>query len=220
MHIAEGLDVLNDGRFPKQARDLREWRLGAWMGSLALERVQKSSFFTADIPPRTDVQIQFKAEPRSHNVRAEVPARFPFPKRNAKSLRRSTVFTTEKYVPDISLDGERRYRHTFDQLVRIAFHQNAVFESARLHLIRVRHQIFRPRSVRTHGYEAPFHGCWKSGPSAPAKIRTLPQVRPFLRLHPQGFAEPLVAARPLVGAEVHGFSVGTEVPGEGFLHGV
>src|SRR3954454_8612695 len=219
MHIAQSLDVLDDGRLAEEARYLREWGLCARMRPFALQSVQQSGFFTTDIPARTDVQVQFKVEAGPENIRSEIPALFCLSQSKGEPLRRAPVFASQENVPDLSLNGIRGDSHALDELVRIALHQNAVFESARLHLVRIRPQVFRPWRIRTHGHEAPLHCRRKAGPSPPAQIRTLHQVRYVLRLHLERFAKAFVSACAFVGDEIHSFSVRTKIFGEGFLHG-
>ena len=60
-HVREGLDVVHDGRLAPEARHLWEWRFGARVGALALERVQQSGLLAAHISPRADVEIHLQA---------------------------------------------------------------------------------------------------------------------------------------------------------------
>src|SRR5215813_9647981 len=64
-----------------------------------------------------------------------------------ESLGREHIFAAQEDVGDVSLDGERRDNHAFDELMRILLHQEPVLKGSRLHFIGIADEIRRVRYI-------------------------------------------------------------------------
>jgi len=96
----------------------------------------------------------------------------------------------------------RAYRHALDEDVRVVAHDVAVFESARLALVRVADQILRACMLARH--EAPLQSGRKARAAQAAQRRVLHDLGDLLAaaLARQAVGDQLVAAGLLVGGEV------------------
>src|SRR5262245_660736 len=75
-------------------------------------------------------------------------------------------FTADINESEMTIHGECRNHTSFDQLVRIAFHDHAILASARLAFVGVAAQIdWFSRILRN---ESPFHSCGKTGAATTA----------------------------------------------------
>src|SRR5436190_6115104 len=163
------------------------------MRSLPFECIQQSCLFATDVTTSTDVKVNFKTVARPEDVAAEIIACFCFGDRFAEAVVGALVLASQKYVTDIGLNCVCCNSQAFDQLVRVPLHQRAVLERSRLHLVGVRNEVLRMRSLFSHGYEAPLRASGKAGPSPPAKTRSFHQFGDLRRLHSECLAEPLIS---------------------------
>src|SRR4051812_5216392 len=92
----------------------------------------------------------------------------------------------------MTVERVRGYRHAFDQQVRLALKQQAVFERARLAFVGVTEQVSRLAGVLSD--EAPLHPRGESRAAAPAQPARLHFFGDGRRLHLQGLLKRLVAA--------------------------
>src|ERR1043165_7826649 len=83
-------------------------------------------------------------------------------------------------------------RHSFDQRVRIALHQDPIFESAGLALISIAQKI--GGLVGVSGNKAPLHSGWEAGASTSSKPAGLHLIDDRGLLHRKCFLESPVAA--------------------------
>src|SRR5438045_5949752 len=98
--------------------------------------------------------------------------------------------------------------------MRVELHERPVFEGARFHLVCVCDKIFRPRSIRSHRHEAPFHPCRKPSSSTPSQIQTLDKLGDLLRLQLKSFTESLISPRCFICIDIEGLLIRTKVAGE------
>src|SRR5437773_3740979 len=108
-------------------------------------------------------------------------------------------------------DGARGDQHAFDERVRVALEQVAVFEGPGLALVGVDHEVDRAGVVLRH--ERPFQPGGESGAAEAPKVRLLRLVGDRRRLHRPGLLPGGVTA----GLAIHGqrVSVGpVEVPSQ------
>src|SRR5260370_9487336 len=196
--MAKRCHILDDRWSPPEPANLAERRLRSRMRALPFECIQQSGLFATDVTTSAGVKINFKTVVRPEDVAAKIIACLCFGDRSAEAVVGALVLASQKYVTDIGLNGVCRNNHAFDQLVRIPFHQRAVLERSRLHLVGVRNEVLRMRSLLSHGYEGPLRADGKPGPSPPAKIRSFHQFGDFRRLHSECLAEPLISTGALV----------------------
>ncbi len=129
------------------------------------------------------------------------------------------VLASQKDVTDIRLNRVCGDDHAFDQLVGITFHQRAVFECSRLHLVGVCNEVFGVWRLFPHRHEAPLHASRKTGATAPAKVRSLHQFDDLNWRHGKRSSETLIATGALVLREAYRFFVRPEISSERFFHG-
>ena len=102
------------------------------------------------------------------------------------------IFAANVDVAACAADRASRDHHSFDQLVRVHFHQRAVLAGARLAFVAIRQNVFRLAGV--FGNETPLHSRRKARAAAPAQIRFLHFVDDLLGRHLlERFFERLVA---------------------------
>ena len=89
LHVAERLDVVDDGRAHVEAEHGREIRrLDARIGALAFERFDQAGFLAADVGARAAVDVDFQIVAGAENVLAEEILRARFLERLFEDLRR------------------------------------------------------------------------------------------------------------------------------------
>ena len=169
-NVAQRLDVIDDGGLAPQAADLGIWRLGARIGALAFERVEQRGLLPAHVAPGADVQVHLQAVRRAQDVLAQIAVAVRFGDGLLHPPGRQLVRPAQKDVGDVGLDGIGADNHAFDQLVRIAFQQQAVLECARLHLVGIANEILRARRIVAHRHETPLLRSWKARPAAAAQV--------------------------------------------------
>src|SRR5205823_8197976 len=130
-HIAQRLDVVDNCRLPPQPDDLREGRLSARCGAFALQGVEQSRFFPADIASSTNMEMEFQAVRCPQNVASEIASAIRFGDGPGQQVCGAFVGPAQENVSDVSLNGIGTDNHAFQQLVRVALEQQAVFEGAR-----------------------------------------------------------------------------------------
>ena len=148
----------------------------------------------------------------------EVSGRVGFRDRPRQSLLRQFVFAAQEDVGDVGLVGIGRQNHSLDQLVWIAFHQMAIFEGARLHLVGVGDQVLGSRSIGAHGSKAPLQSGGETGAAAAAQAGVLDFLLNFLGvMSRKALRSALISAGMLVALEVESLAIRRDVFGERLL---
>src|SRR5689334_11385475 len=104
--------------------------------------------------------------------------------------------------------------------MRIAFHQNAILERARLHLVGISNEIFRMGRIFPHRNEAPLHAGRESRTSAASKIRLLDKFSDVARGDRQCTTKSLVSTGVYIFREEGRAAIRLEVLCERLLHHV
>jgi hypothetical protein len=98
-------------------------------------------------------------------------------------MRRDNIFTAQKNIRFGHLQRVADNNHRFNQLMRQLLHQQAIFEGAWLHFIRIAHQIFLLRRALTHRHQRPLNARGETGAAATAQIGVFHQLLQILRRH-------------------------------------
>ena len=114
-----------------------------------------------------------------------------------QSLRGQRILSTDVDEPLLRADGKRPDGHPLQNREWIPFHQNAVFESARLRLIRIANEVVRPARAPLQQKRFPFFPCGESSASTPQEARVDDFANNFFGTHvdrePKGFIAALSA---------------------------
>ena len=212
-NVAQRLDVVDDGGPTPEPTHLWEGRFSPGVGSLALERVDQRGFLTADVAPSAGMDVHLQVEVRAENALAEVAAGVAFSDCIAQSLDRHQILPADKNVGNIGTDGVGGEYHALDQLVRVALHQQAVFEGTRLHFIGVADQVLvagcagvAPRN------KAPFHAGWKAGTAATAQVGIFYHRLTVVGRHlGERFAQSAIAVVGLIRCQICGVAFGADI---------
>ena len=217
--IAERLDVVDGGRLAPEPRDGGVGRLGARVGALALERVEHAGLFAAHVAAGADVQVEIEGVAGAEDVAAEEVGRIGFGDGGGDEAGGQSVFGAEEDVGDVGAGGVARDDGAFDQLVGIAFEQQAILERAGLHLIGIDDEVTRVRRVfRDQG---PLEAGREACAAAAAQIGVLDLFDDRVRCEiAQRLAERLVAARALVRGAVRRRGPWPDVLCERRFHGL
>jgi hypothetical protein len=92
--------------------------------------------------PGTAVQMELKVESGAQDILAEIALGTRLVDRALHAPAGKRVFGTHEDVGGARLDRESADDSAFDQLVRVALHQQPVLEGAGLHLVGVNHEVF------------------------------------------------------------------------------
>jgi len=167
-HIAERLDVIDDGRAHPQTKDGRKIRrLDARIRALAFERFDEAGFLTADVSARAAMNVNLQIIAAAQNIFAEEVFRAGFRKRLIQNLRAINHFAADVDVGEMHVVGEARDGHAFDQLVRVLIHDLTILERAGFGFVRVADEINRLAALAVN--EAPLEAAGKSRAAAAAQ---------------------------------------------------
>ena len=190
---AERFDVIDDGRAAVEADDGREGRLDARIAAFAFKRFHQRGFFAAFVGARAGVNQQIVIEAAAKNIFAEVAALVSLLDGFFDQIENVTIFAANIDEAAIGSDGAAGDDHAFDQLVRIHFHQRAIFAGAGFGFVGVADDVFRFRAVL--GHERPLHAGGEACAAASTQIGFLDFVDDRGRSHLfQRFFERLIAA--------------------------
>ena len=129
------------------------------------------------------MQIEIQTEIGSENVLAQETLLVGFCDSLRKPLRREMVFTTQEDVSRRCPDRVGPDHHSFDQLVRVLFHQDPVLEGPRFHFVCVNDEILGFGSVLPHRHETPFQPRREPGTASASKLGILNHLLNPKRVH-------------------------------------
>ena len=160
---------------------------------MTFDRFDQTRLFAADVCARSARHGDVEVESAAENVLAEVAVLARFGEGFLQHRRAVIKLAADVNVRHrIRCDRVAGDDHPFDEQVRIFFHQQPVFERARLRFVGVAEQIRRLRRVLRN--EAPLGAGRKSCAAAAAELRILHQLRDLLGLHLQRFFGRLISA--------------------------
>src|ERR1035437_5949375 len=168
LHVAERLDVVDDGRAHPQAEHRRKIRrLDARIRPLAFERFDEAGFLAANVSARAAMDVNFQIVTGAENVFAEEIFLAGFLDGAIQNFRAFGHFAAYVNVGELHVVREARDDHAFDQLMRIFVHDLAILECARLGFIRITNQINRLAALAVN--ETPFESAGKTRAAATAQ---------------------------------------------------
>ena len=197
--VRERLDVVHDRGLAVEADGGREERrLEAGHAPVAFEALDECGLFADDVGARTPVQDDVDREVRSEDVLADVAGFVGLVEGVGETLlgdRHLTAHVQEALRETDRVAGDQA---AFDELVRVALHEEAVLVGAGLRLVAVDDEVARPDLGRA---EAPLDAGRETG-AAPAEERALADdVVALLGSLGEGLLESLVAAGRQVAVE-------------------
>src|SRR5439155_10183247 len=105
---------VDERRLPEQPNGDGEGRLVAWLGALALDRVEQGGLLTGDVRPGTAAQLDVECRSRTEDVGPEESGRAGGLDRVRHAGRRERVLGPEVEVAALGADGEPGDRHSLD----------------------------------------------------------------------------------------------------------
>ncbi len=166
-HGGERFDVVDDRRAGIETGDGREGRFHSRMAAHAFERTEQRSLFTANVCARTGMGVNLAGEVRVENILAQQSGGAGFGKRPIHDVDQVFVFAARIDVVRLRAERVGGDDHAFDQHVRIALHQVAIFESAGFGFVGVADYVLRLRRIL--GNESPLHPGRKTRAAATAQ---------------------------------------------------
>ncbi len=124
---------------------------------------------------------QVKIKSRAKNIFPQVAALVSFANRRFHNVQHIAIFAADIDVSVMRIDGTARDGDAFDQLVRVHFHQRAVFTSPRLRLVGVTDYVFGLRRILRH--ERPLQASREACSAAAAQAGFLDLVNNRFRGH-------------------------------------
>src|SRR5579863_2257273 len=121
-----------------------ERRLIPRLAAIAFDRIEKRRLFAANIRPGPAPQFDIELERRAEDAPTKKSVRPRRLGRQRQSLSRQRILPTYVDKTLLRADGKRRDGHPLQNREWIPFHQNAVFERARLRFIRIANEVVRP----------------------------------------------------------------------------
>ena len=199
-HVGERLDVVDQGRPAVEALHRREWRLQPRVAALALERVEQRRLLAADVGAGAAVDDQLQVAVGAEDVLAEVAGLIRFGDRGVEDVGLRVVLAADEDEGVADAGGERGDRDPLDQLVRVALHQLAVLEGARLGLVGVAAEVLVDAAAA--GQEAGLLAHREAGAAAAAQPRLFELLEHLVGLQlAVGLLQRRVAAVALVAGE-------------------
>ena len=195
--VAEGLDVVDDGRAVVEAEDGGEIRrFDARIRTFALERFEKARFFAADVGAGALMDINVAIEAAAADVFPDEAGGFRFFDRFFDNAGGLGEFAADVDVAEVHIERPGGDHHTLEQLVRILVQNVTIFEGARLRLVAVDHEVMRLAVFAFD--EAPFDARGETGAAAAAQIRCFQFGHDLLGLHLERLFQRFVAAVALI----------------------
>ena len=140
-----------------------------------------------------DVNVQIKAA--AQDVVAQVAGGLGLANRLFEPRRRAGVLAPDVNVGFVRADAIRRNRDPFQQVMRVAVNQDAVFEGARLRLVGVAHDVGHAVRRFAARRKAHLEANRKARAAPPLRARCDDFIDHLLRRHRERLAQRLVRAR-------------------------
>ena len=190
-NVGKGLDVVQVRRHaPETARGLGQARrTGTGHAALAFDGGDERRGFAADKGAGAFLDLHREIEAAAEDVLAQQAHLLGLLDGNAEVLHRQRIFMPHIDVAVLRADGVGIDDHALDDGMRIAFHQRAVHERARIAFVAVADDglDLRARFLRVLPFEPGGEAC----AAAPAQARFLDDIDHFVRLVlGQHFARP------------------------------
>ena len=166
-HIAECLHIIDDGGAHVEAEGGGEvGRLDARVGALALQALDQTGFFAANVGACASVHMNLQIKTAAENVFAEITLGARFGEGGVKNFGAFGKLTTNVNVGEIHVVSPTGDNHPLEQLMRILIDDLLVLECARLGFVCVANEIDRLGIRMTD--EAPFESAGKARTAASA----------------------------------------------------
>src|SRR5262249_11864659 len=159
------------GWLAEGAFDGRERGFDARPAALALQTLDQPRLLAADVSARAAMEIDVEIEALAEDVFAGQIIRVQLINRLLQDAKRPAVFVAEVNVGDARARGVAGEQDTFEDLMRIFLHEDAVVEGARLALVGVDAQVDGPGMVLRQ--EGPFDAGRKARAAATAQTGIL-----------------------------------------------
>ena len=166
--VGDRLDVVHDRRAVEQADGRRERRLIPRLAGLALERLDERHLLAADVRARAGVNVNLAVEAAAEDVLADEALRAGLFDGALDVLDALEQLTANVDVADLGLDRVAGDQAALDERVRVALHDEAVLERARLALVCVDAQV--DGLVGVLGQEAPLDARGEARAAAAAQV--------------------------------------------------
>ena len=190
-HLADRLDVINNGRTRIQTCDSGERRLQTRVASVAFQGIQKSSFFTTDVSTCARVSGDAKITQqtglgcflnRSHQSAVDV---------------NNFAAKVDKCV--VAIDGARGDRNAFNQHVGVCHNRRDVLTGSRFRFIGINHEIAGQTVIGRK--EGPLQARGESSTTTASQAGGLNGLNNLGRLHGVGLLQAFVTATRQVGLQ-------------------
>ncbi len=159
-HVADGLDIVDDGRFGVETLDRRKGRLHARMTAIAFQAGEQRRLFATLVGTSAAMYHNLQLLAAAKDVLPRIALGFGLFNGLNQTCIGKIVLAADVDEGRFGLNGMGTEDDAFDQLMGVVLHDDAVFEGAGLRLVRVDHQIARKRIGRQ---ETPFDAGWKAG---------------------------------------------------------
>ena len=168
LHVAERLDVVDDGRAHPQTEHGRKIRrLDARIRTLAFERFDEAGFLAANVGACAAMNVNFQIVARAKNIFAEKIFRARFLDGAIQNLRSFRHFATDVDIGQLHVVREAGDDHAFDQLMRIFVHDLTILERARFGFVGIANEINRLAALAVN--EAPLQSAGETSAAATAQ---------------------------------------------------
>ena len=127
---AESLNIIKKRRQGPCAGDGRERRLHARNASLAFNRIEQRRLLSAFVSAGAGMRVKIEIPTSARDVLAQITLCVRFFNRAIHRLDQVPVFAANINIADMCIDRQTRDQNAFDHLVRIVFHQQAIFAGA------------------------------------------------------------------------------------------
>ena len=198
-----GFDVVHASRALPCAAHRRERRLQAGLTLLAFERVNKSSFFTANVGACATVNKDIETELGAANVFAEVTGGVCLIQSLVQAFDAGQEFATAVDVGSTATESPSCNNQAFDQAVRIFHHQEVILKGTAFAFVSVHYNVHGLAGIARN--KAPLHTGREACTATATQAGTLHVVNHFELAHvEQAIRNVRVAAQLLVDFNVLG----------------
>ena len=190
-HLADRLDVINNGRTRIQTCDSGERGLQTRVASVAFQGIQKSSFFTADVGTCARVSGDAKI--------AQQAGLGCFLNCSQQTAVNVNNFAAKVDKCVVAIDSARGDRNTLNQNVGIRHNRRDVLTGSRFRFIGINHQITRKSIIGWK--ERPLQARGESSTTTASQAGGLNGLNDLGRLHGVGLLQAFVTASAQVGLQ-------------------